>query len=764
MAKRRAQIIAAGLLLAFYVGWVAVGLVHVWSHPIIAWLPLPLFPLLAAYACFQVTRRPGQAEATRRFWGRLAIACLILATAVVANAYDALGHGAPSQRMGGLTLGLFLGALCMVMWALLRLPSWQRSRADWARFGMDAGIILTTSGMVLWHFSLRGMDLGSSAPGAVMSTLVIVVVASVMMITFIKVAFAGAGQLDRRALQLLSLGTAVACGSGALTPVIAGRPYLSTTFLAVAIATFGAQLAAFRQLSADVQPLARPAAPARLSLLPYLAIAGIDALLIASGLDNGAEDQLIAGSAVLISALVVARQIAALIENGRLLRTVDASLTQLRAYQQQLDHQVTHDALTDIANRALFEERVTERLAAGDGFHVALLDLDDFKEVNDRLGHGVGDALLQAISHRLHQQIRDGDLVARLGGDEFALLLPALDAAQADLLLARVLAGVQRPMLVDGHDMVPRISLGVTTDLPGDTPGEILRRADVAMYAAKAAGGARLTWFDPVMDQIAGAEAQLGADLRQAIGRGQLFVLYQPIVELPHGTLAGVEALVRWQHPEHGLVSPDVFIPLAERNGTIVEIGRWILEQVFDQVAAWQRTFGDRSPGKVSVNISARQLQEPGFAAEVAALLDRTGLDPAGLTAEVTETAVLGTGAALDAVQALHDLGLGVALDDFGTGQSSLSLLVTTPVNVLKVDKSFVDGVTLRSTQAVIVDGLIGITEGLRIQAVAEGVETAEQADRLHAVGYRYAQGFHFARPMTAADVAVLLETAQPVR
>jgi EAL domain-containing protein (putative c-di-GMP-specific phosphodiesterase class I) len=259
------------------------------------------------------------------------------------------------------------------------------------------------------------------------------------------------------------------------------------------------------------------------------------------------------------------------------------------------------------------------------------------------------------------------------------------------------------------------------------------------------------------MDHLADVEARLGADLRQSLARDELFVVYQPIVELPDGRLAGVEALVRWRHPEHGLVSPAVFIPLAERNGFIVELGRWILEQVFTQAQQWRLTYGDRAPGKVSVNVSPRQLREPGFAAEVAALLARTGLDPAGLTAEVTETAVLGTGAALDTVHELHGLGLGVALDDFGTGQSSLSLLVDTPVDVLKVDKSFVDGVTAGNAQAVIVDSLIGITQGLRIQAVAEGVETEEQARRLYEVGYRYAQGFHFAKPMTAEQLAPML-------
>jgi predicted signal transduction protein with EAL and GGDEF domain len=375
------------------------------------------------------------------------------------------------------------------------------------------------------------------------------------------------------------------------------------------------------------------------------------------------------------------------------------------------------------------------------------------------MGHGLGDALLRAVSLRLHEPLRTVDLVARLGGDEFTLLLPGLDDERAGKLLLEVADAVRQPLTLDGHDLIARVSIGVTAVRAGDTPEELLRRADVAMYAAKHGGGGRCTWFDPMMDRRAADEARLAADLRQAVARDELYVLYQPIVELPHGRLAGVEALLRWRHPEHGLVSPGVFIPLAERDGIIVELGWWVLEQVVEQAARWEETYGPAAPEKVSVNISARQLREPGFPAQVAALLCSSGVDPGRLVAEVTETAVLGTGEAFEAVRALHALGIRVALDDFGTGQSSLSLLVDCPVKILKVDKSFVDGVGgPPAAQAVIVDALIGITEGLRIDAVAEGVETSDQAFKLHEMGYRYAQGFHFARPMAAEDVELLLD------
>jgi diguanylate cyclase (GGDEF)-like protein len=748
----------AGLVLCLFdFAWFGIGLAHRWEHPLIGWLPLPFSAGLAAYACWRVTRRGDLDRTTRRFWGQMSGALLVLILAVFSNMADAFRDGAPTQYISPRTLVIYLGILGVAMWALLRLPTWQRSRAEWNRFALDAAIILLADGAVIWHYSLRKINLWTVHTGSAVPTVAICLVSSLSMLAFVKVAFAGAGQLDRRALRILTVGVGASAASGSLSVFIFDKPYLSASFVACAAAALGVQLAANRQLHAPVHT-AGPTPARRIGVLPYLAATGMSALLLAVVAPSGGETLIIVVCGVALTTLVMLRQFGTLRENGRLLRTVDVNLQQLRAYQAQLAHQISHDVLTEIPNRSLFEERVTAQLISGQEFHVALLDLDDFKVINDRLGHTTGDALLKVVSSRLRQRLRPTDTVARLGGDEFTLLLPGRSAEETATLLHVLVDAVQEPVLLHGQDMVVRISAGVTAGQDGDTPEEVLRRADVAMYAAKSVGGGRATWFDPIMDKLADADAKLGQDLRQALARDELFVLYQPIVELPHGRLAGVEALVRWRHPEHGLVSPAIFIPLAERNGTIVELGWWILEQVVRQAAEWEREYGAAAPEKVSVNISARQLGVPGFPARVAELLRQAGLTPYMLVVEVTETAVLGTGEALDAVHELHELGMRVALDDFGTGQSSLSLLVDTPVHVLKVDKSFVDGVTVSSPQAVIVDGLIGITDGLRIEAVAEGVETAEQAERLHAVGYRYAQGFHFARPMPPEDVALLLD------
>ncbi|MET3430506.1 diguanylate cyclase (GGDEF)-like protein [Actinoplanes tereljensis] len=741
-------------LVTFEIGWVLIGLGHEWAYPGIGWIPVVTIAALAAYACWKVSVRLDLAAATRRFWRSLALACAVLTVGEVSNMHDALGGPEPSQYISPFTLGLLLIVVLIMMWAMLRLPVWQRTRGDWTRFGLDAGVLLITCAGLL---SSLWLHTGGEWTRQNLAMLAVCALAMVGVIAIVKVTFAGTGRLDRHALHILSAGVALAAASGALSPIFVDRPYLTTSFLAGPVAGLATVIAAARQIRAAGIPVAVRRPGQRFSVLPYVAVASMTAMLLAGEIDDGPEELTVALSVAAITALVVIRQISALRDNGWLLATVDANLSQLQEYQTELDHQISHDALTGIANRERFAEQVTARLATGEPFHVAMLDLDDFKVINDRMGHSTGDALLRTVSRRLRDGLRPQDVVARQGGDEFTLLLPGLDDEAAAQLLREVLGRVQEPLSLSGSDLAPRVSIGVTAARSGDTPEELVRRADVAMYAAKNNGGGRCTWFDPIMDQLADADAKLAADLRQAITRDELFLLYQPIVELPHGRLAGVEALVRWRHPEQGLVSPATFIPLAERNGYIIELGRWILREAVRQATEWEQTYGENAPEKVSVNISARQLREPGFVEEVAELLRTSGINPHRLVAEVTETAVLGTGEAIEAVRDLHALGLRIALDDFGTGQSSLSLLVDCPVKVLKVDKSFVDGVTGSSAQAVIVDGLIGITEGLQIEAVAEGVETADQAYRLHKMGYRLAQGFHFARPMAGSDIELLL-------
>ena len=433
-------------------------------------------------------------------------------------------------------------------------------------------------------------------------------------------------------------------------------------------------------------------------------------------------------------------------------------VAQVQRQAGQLEDLAMQDDLTGLANRRRFEQQLAAALASGRP-QVALLDLNGFKTVNDRLGHSVGDRLLSELARRIVAGLGPDTLVARMGGDEFAVLLPSAGAEQADALVDRLGEALRRPIPAGEHQLLIGASIGVADGAGTDDPFEVLRRADVAMYAAKERGE-RSHRYVADLDAAAGEQARIGAELRTALDAGQFRLVYQPIVTLPDGELAGVETLVRWDHPERGLINPADFIPVAERNGLIVELGAWILRSACRQAAQWRAEHGPDALKRISVNVSARQLAEPGLVEVVSSALAASGLPSGCLTVEVTETAVFDSARAVDVLNELHALGVRIALDDFGTGQSSLSLLQTLPADVLKVDKSFVDNITAAGRHAVIATALIQVAGGLGLAAVAEGVETAEQAAELHRLGYQFAQGYYFGKPAAEPE---LLRTRIPV-
>jgi diguanylate cyclase (GGDEF)-like protein len=459
-------------------------------------------------------------------------------------------------------------------------------------------------------------------------------------------------------------------------------------------------------------------APAVLFVQGALAPAGIDWFAIGTG-------------AVVLFVLVVVRM-------GGFVR-------QVQRQADQLSDLAMRDDLTHLPNSRLFLERL--RAALPGQAQVALVDLDEFKAINDRLGHPVGDDLLVTVGSRLEALVRPVDTVARMGGDEFAIIMPDAGRAVADQIVERVARDLRRPVRGGEYDLLVAASIGVVDTAGLTDPAEVIRRADVAMYAAKETRGSTMR-YRPDLDARADEEARIGAQLRTGLDRGEFHLVYQPIVALPGGEVVAVETLVRWNHPDEGVIGPATFIPVAERNGLIVEFGAWVLRTACARAAEWLATPGLVAPAKISVNVSARQLAEPGFAGLVAEVLAQTGLPPHRLALEVTETAVFTGGRALDALHEVHRLGVLVALDDFGTGHSSLGLLRTVPVDILKVDKSFVDGITLGGRNAVIARALIEVSDGLGLMAVAEGVETADQAMELYRLGYRHAQGYHFGRPV----------------
>lgn len=447
---------------------------------------------------------------------------------------------------------------------------------------------------------------------------------------------------------------------------------------------------------------------------------------------------------------------------SRFWQGVKFDISDQKRLQDQLVHTAFHDALTGLPNRLLFMDRVRHALARasrrGDQVALLFLDLDDFKVVNDSLGHEVGDDLLVKLGERLVERVRPGDTVARLGGDEFTVLLEDLHtSAEATVVAERVAEGLRDPFLIAGREFFVTASIGISMlQSFDDDPADLLRHADMAMYAAKRAGKARFRLYEPRMDEHALTRLQLETDLRRALERGELSVAYQPVVALEDGEIREVEALARWTHPEQGQVSPSRFIPVAEETGLILLIGTRVLEQACMDLQRWYRMYGT-SP-TLSVNLSARQFQQPALAREIAELLARYDVDPRNVKLEITESvAMVDADATMATLNELKALGLTLAIDDFGTGYSSLGYLKRFPVDVLKIDRSFVAGLGSDADDTAIVRSVVAVAKALNLSVTAEGIETLEQADTLRSLECDRGQGYFFAAPMPAEDVERLV-------
>ena len=424
-----------------------------------------------------------------------------------------------------------------------------------------------------------------------------------------------------------------------------------------------------------------------------------------------------------------------------------------------------HDPLTGLANRALFLDRLQHALAAT-GRHrmplaTVLLDLDGFKEINDSYGHAVGDELLCAVAKRLTETVRSVDTVARLGGDEFALVIEDVDEAGKETVIERVKHALAAPFLIQGQPRQIGGSFGMVLSRGNiDSPNDMLRRADMAMYAAKRQGKIGHAIFESGMHTAMVFRLEMKSALQQAL-MGREFVLhYQPVVELPGGRITGMEALVRWNRPDGGLVAPVEFIPLAEETGMIVPLGWWVLEESCRQFTQWRGTASKNNELTLHVNLSARQLHDPQATAQVLEALSKSGMLADRLVLELTETSIMqDVESSLIAMEKLTALGVRMSIDDFGTGYSSLSYLQKLPVSVLKIDKSFIDSVAESKQGAALVRAIIGVGAALELQVVAEGVERVEQVGRLQALNCHYAQGYFFSRPLDAAAMEDYLAT-----
>ena len=437
-------------------------------------------------------------------------------------------------------------------------------------------------------------------------------------------------------------------------------------------------------------------------------------------------------------------------------------ITERKRLERQLTQQAFHDPLTGLANRTLFVERLEQALARsvrrGKPVAVLFLDLDRFKLINDTFGHSRGDQLLVEVARRLAGCLRLEDTAARLGGDEFTVLLEEVSSLEVPRQVAeRIRQALEAPFYIEGQQVFVSVSVGIA--LGSGTQhkaGELMRNADIAMYRAKNAGRSRVEVYEASMGAQAPEYLRLEADLRRALEREELRLFYQPQLDLRTAQVVGLEALLRWEHPERGLVSPAQFIPVAEETGLIVPIGRWVLETACREAKSWQEI----TPLRIAVNLSMRQFRHPRLVEEVAEVLDQTGLEPGLLELEITESVVMEDAeATVETLERLKRLGVALAVDDFGTGYSSLGYLKRFPVGVLKIDCSFVRDLVQTQRDQAIVGAVMGLARALGLKVVAEGVETSAQLERLRTLGCDLAQGYYFAKPMPSDAVTELLRT-----
>ncbi len=436
------------------------------------------------------------------------------------------------------------------------------------------------------------------------------------------------------------------------------------------------------------------------------------------------------------------------------------------SYQAELEHQANHDALTLLPNRSLFNDRLDQAIAFASRYNhsvwVVFIDLDNFKLVNDTLGHAMGDRLLQTVAARLNQRLRQSDTVARLGGDEFMLLLMDHQSPRlTEEVVTELLTAVSAPVRLDDHELTLTCSIGVSVfPKDGTTGPELLKHADMAMYHAKEAGRNQQKFYNAQMDVKLSERTLIEKHLRNAVARNELRLVYQPRVHLYTGLVTGVEALVRWEHPDLGMVPPGRFIGIAEETGIIVDIGNWVMREAIRQSVAWRDA--GFAPMHMAVNVSARQFNQPGFAAEVADMLAAAGMEPRLLELEITESMMMdNVDEAVRILAVLKHLGVKLSIDDFGTGYSSLSYLRHFPLDFLKIDQSFVRDMLNDANGEAIVRSIIALGHSLNFQIIAEGVETEPQCNYLRATGCDEMQGFLYSKPLPARALESLLRDRQ---
>jgi diguanylate cyclase (GGDEF)-like protein len=724
-----------------------------------AYVFVPVGGAVAAASVHHLTRGVALDPVAARFWRAVLVAVSVITIGYAWLAVDMLTHAAqahtrsmPMPAAACVAIGFGLA-----IWAVARVPVAATGAIERWRMLLDRTIAFLGCGAVLWYLGLAPM-LSADEPWSRQAMALVGLAFVVAVGAATKVSYVAGGPVDSAAIRLIAASGGIPAGVVAVLAVrfgyAAGVPAQAVVMpLAPVLVTLG--VAAQRRAQ-----LGRRRDPARGGvLLPYLAMAAADVPLIAFALGAPLHwsGRVVVVAAVVVTALVAVRQLIAFRENAQLLRNT-------RVQEELLQYQVSHDGLTGLANRALFRDRLAATLASAGGASVLIVDLDDFKTVNDLLGHDVGDGLLIAVSQVMRDEVGDRGLPVRVGGDEFAVLLSP--DADPEELAGRLLAALNNP--ISEHRLLVQASIGIATAAPGASVHSVLRDADVAMYTAKQRGKASFVRYVDGIGEPVLAHMQLGGELRRALDNAEFRVVYQPILRLADNRVISVEALVRWHHPTRGVVSPAEFIPAAERTGLIVPLGRFVLRETCRQTAQWLSEFGPDALREAGPNVSARQLHDPDFVSDVTAALADSGLPCERLVLEVTESAVLRGQQVSRTLFELDRMGIRLALDDFGTGESSLSLLRAFPAAIVKLDKSFVDGIEIDDGQPAaanarqaVARAVIQLARALGLDTIAEGVESANQAAVLRDLGYHLGQGYHLAQPMTAEGISRLLARQQ---
>ena len=651
---------------------------------------------------------------------------------------------------------------------LLPVPG---NRLERIKLGLDVTITVGAVGLFFWRFLLappltQGMDSWSVGVLLAYPLLDLLLLSLLLLIVLGR----GFGGLPRPGIFLLA--------AGVLLQITADLFYQSASLADTYYtghpldAAWSASTLLFA-LAACVSLLPHPmrkqrVAPPRgwlVTLLPYLAVAKGFGLLLVTEMNPEVDDSLgargVLYGVVVVTALVIVRQLLSLRENRRLTehlegqsstleRRVMERTAELETLSARYRYDALHDALTGLPNRTCLQEQLRVLAAEARPFATLYLDFDHFKAVNDSFGHTVGDALLVALGERLSAALRPGDMVARLGGDEFAVLLTD-GGEDAEEVAARLSSVFELPLTVGGHTLLCTASIGVVLSSISVNAGNVLRDADIAMYRAKAAGRSQVAVFESAMREDVQARLALEADLRVAVSRAEFEVYYQPIVCAPLDAVVGVEALVRWHHPQRGLVSPDAFIAVAEETGLVFDIDRWVVQTACEQLARW--------PGSelsLSVNLSSLQFTRADLAPFLAEVLAGTKLAPHRLKLELTERLLLDTTQAVqETLDALRKLGVRLHIDDFGTGYSSLAYLQRFDADALKIDRSFV--AMLETGSSELVQTIVNLAHNLGMQVVAEGVESKKQFVQLRMLGCDYMQGYLFSKPVPATDIEAVV-------